>query len=161
MSDRTFELPNNRGALHFTPEVLEYMYVHAQTHWRHPEAGGQLFSTAPENREVIIDIATGPHQADRRKRHSFHPDNTTADQDREQLFSEGYCAVGLWHTHPEATPNPSREDRNTAFDYLAGFNGELEAFVLVTLGNTGSPLNMSVYLASTVPKQQWVKLLEM
>ncbi len=161
MSDRTFELPNSRGALHFTTEVLKHMYTHAQTRWCHKEAGGQLFSSAPEMKEVVIGVVTGPHRVDRRGRHSFHPDNKAADQDREQLFSEGYHAVGLWHTHPEATPHPSKTDRDTAFNYLEAFNGDLEGFLLVTLGNKGSPLNMSVCLASVIPKKQWIELHEL
>ena len=82
------------------------------------------------------------------------------NKDRENYFSLGYYAVGLWHTHPESIPTPSTKDRDTTHEYLKAFNGEMEGFLLVTIGNKGTPLNMSVCMASTDPKIIWVELKE-
>lgn len=161
MNERQFELPNNRGLICFSPEVLEHMYSYAQTRCYKTEAGGQIFSHAPENKEVSIHIATGPHSTDRRSRRGFYPDPRMTNKDRENYFSLGYYAVGLWHTHPESIPTPSTKDRDTTHEYLKAFNGEMEGFLLVTIGNKGTPLNMSVCMASTDPKIIWVELKEL
>ena len=160
MNERWFKLPNNRGVIRFNTESLQHMYSHAQTRWNKPEAGGQLFSKAPESSEVLICCVTGPHPTDRRSRCGFCPDVKMANTDRQNLFSLGYYAVGLWHTHPEHTPAPSIKDIRTTHEYLQAFNGEMEGFLLITIGNKGTPLNMSVCLATLTPQKSWVELNE-
>ncbi|MVF14468.1 hypothetical protein FT643_20225 [Ketobacter sp. MCCC 1A13808] len=158
MSERSFRLPGDRGIIQFSTEVLTHMYSHAQTNFWKTEAGGQLFSDTPESVTVYIDIATGPYPSDRRSRYGFHPDLNIANRDRKDNFLRGYHAVGLWHTHPESTPSPSGTDRQTACEYLRSFNGEMDGFLLVIIGNRGTPLNLCVWLASIDSSKPWIKL---
>lgn len=160
MVERSFRLPGNRGIILFCSEVLVHMYSYAQTNFWKFEAGGQLFSDAPESDVVRISLATGPYPSDKRSRHGFQPDIRIANIDRVKYFSRGFHAVGLWHTHPERKPSPSGLDRKTACEYLRAFDGEMDGFLLVIVGNSGDPLNICVWLASVDPNNSWVELVE-
>lgn len=160
MSSRTYVLPDNRGIVLFEDAVLLHMYRHAQTHLWNREAGGQLFSPAPHVSEVVISVATGPHRNDKQTRCQFVPDLSDSTLDREKQFAMGNHAVGLWHTHPEDNPEPSGLDCTTTRKYLDAFNGEMEGFLLVILGRSGNPFNMSVWIAFNKPAGSWIKLPE-
>lgn len=158
MTERNFRLPDDRGIIKFSTAVLTHMYSYAQNFFWKTEAGGQLFSKTPECDIVLIDLATGPYSSDRRSRCGFRPNLNIANRDREENFKRDYHAVGLWHTHPERNPSPSVIDRKTACEYLRAFDGEMDGFLLVILGNFGDPLNICVWLASTAPEKSWLKL---
>ena len=160
MVSRTFLLPDNRGEVVFVCDVLQHMYHHAQTRFWHKEAGGQLFSKVPHQSSVILSVATGPYPKDSRSRHNFIPDLPLATSDRHIQFKLGKHAVGLWHTHPEAFPSPSIQDYNTTREYLEAFNGMMDSFLLVILGNYGDPLNMVVWMATMKPIGAWNQLKE-
>lgn len=160
MTERSFRLPYNRGIIRFSAAVLTHMYSYAQNNFWKTEAGGQLFSKTPASDTVVIDLATGPYSSDRRSRCGFRPDLNAANRDREESFRLDYHAVGLWHTHPESIPTPSAADRTTACEYLRAFDGEMDGFLLVILGNRGSPLNICVWLASTDSDKPWLQLNE-
>lgn len=160
MSSRTFKLPANRGYLIFEDVVLQHMYRHVQTRLWDREAGGQLFSPAPHISKVVISVATGPHRRDKRTRYQFVPNLSSATRDRETQFAIGRHAVGLWHTHPEDNPEPSGLDCTTTREYLDAFNGEMEGFLLVILGRSGSPFNMAVWMVHNKPAGSWTQLIE-
>lgn len=160
MAERRFILPDGRGEILLESSVLAYIYRYAQTGFWHREAGGQLFSPTPEQATVRIELATGPFREDRRTRCGFLPNRQKATQDRHTQFALGRHAVGLWHTHPEAWPMPSEQDRETAQAYLEAFEGALEGFLLLILGNRGSPLNMTLWMAGIKAGQSWVQLAE-
>ncbi len=160
MLERRFLLPDGRGAIIFAPTVLEHMYQHAQAWFFQKEAGGQLFSANPHEDEVLVTLATGPYPEDRRSRHGFEANRRRANADAHQQFSVGQHVLGLWHTHPEARPIPSFQDRETANDFLCLNRKNLTGFLLVTLGNQGAPLHMSVYLADGLSQKNWVALEE-
>ena len=160
MTNRTFLLPDNRGHVLLIDKVLQHMYQHAQTRFWHQEAGGQLFSTTPHESSVVVSVASGPHSRDIRSRHHFVPDLSSATRIRQFHFNSGRHAVGLWHTHPEANPAPSNQDRNTTQEYLEAFNGMMDGFLLVILGNSGNPLNMVVWISTMKPIGSWIQLEE-
>lgn len=160
MSERRFQLPENKGIVVFSINVLRHIYAYAQTSLWDREAGGQLFSVTPEQALVPISLATGPYRQDRRTRWGFNPDICKATEDRSQLYSKGLHAVGLWHTHPEAQPTPSGCDRITTKEYLEAFKGDMEGFLLAILGNKGSPRNLTVWMAWTSPTKPWLQLPE-
>lgn len=160
MNNRQFYLPDGAGYVLFDEPVLTHMYGYAQKRWLDREAGGQLFSHTPHDSAVIITHATGPHRSDVRRRHAFIPDARRATADRHSHFAEGRYAVGLWHTHPEANPMPSVQDRVTAMGYLDAFEGAMTGFLLVILGNQGSPLHMALWLARADHRSNWLKLVE-
>jgi integrative and conjugative element protein (TIGR02256 family) len=160
MSERHFQLPEDRGIVVFSNEVLQHMYRYTQTSIWQREAGGQLFSRTPEQPWVRISSATGPYWQDRRTRCSFHPDVHKATEDRFQNFAKGLHAVGLWHTHPEAWPTPSDCDRITTQDYLRAFQGDMEGFLLAILGNQSNSPNLTVWMAWQNQNMPWLKLSE-
>lgn len=160
MADRTFLLPTREGSISFETPVLEHMYKFAQRRFYQPETGGQIFSPAPHHDVVTVTAATGPNPRDIRSRHTFIPDVHQATADRRDHFDAGRHAVGLWHTHPEANPVPSTRDHSTACEFLEGFGGRMNGFLLVIIGNQGSPLNMAVWLASSKSSDAWVRLNE-
>jgi len=160
MTSRTFLLPHNRGHIIFGDKVLKHMYQHAQRRVCHREAGGQLFSPGPHESLVVVSVASGPHSRDIRSRHNFVPDLPSANRDRQIQFNLGKHAIGLWHTHPESYPSPSSQDYNTTREYLDAFNGMMDGFLLVILGNCGNPLNMVVWMATKNQIGSWVRLEE-
>lgn len=157
---RRFELPFNRGVIAFSENALHHMYQHAQTNWFSKESGGQLFSSSPEGDFIDVNKATGPHFEDKRTRTRFNPCTKKANRDRIRLFQQGLHPIGLWHTHPEAIPMPSGYDRSTTFEYLEAFEGDMDGFLLVILGNTGNPLNITVWVALEGPKRGWYEVRE-
>ncbi|MCX8859961.1 MULTISPECIES: Mov34/MPN/PAD-1 family protein [Vibrio] len=160
MIDRYFSLPNSAGTLQFSGSVLEHIYSYAQIKRNDKEAGGQLFSMTPHKKLVVISLATGPNSNDTRSMTHFNPCLRQLNKDRERLFNDGFHAVGLWHTHPESTPNPSNEDRITTLKYLEAFNGDMSGFIQVIIGNNCSLESLCVWLASTDKNNRWVKLKE-
>lgn len=160
MNNRRFKLPSNRGEVVFSEKVLNHMYRHAQTSVWNKEAGGQLFSPNPASSNVIITVATGPHRQDRRTCSSFLPNIRMATNDRHQQFSNGLHVVGLWHTHPEAYPSPSYRDKVTTQQYLKALKGDMDAFLLIIVGNRGTPFNLTVSIASNGDAASWSQLPE-
>jgi len=160
MISRTFLLPDNKGQVVFVDKVLQHMYKHAQTRLWHREAGGQIFSSTPHESTVEVSVITGPHITDSRLRCHFVSDLSSATCDRHSQFSLGKHAVGLWHTHPEAKPFPSTQDYNTTRQYLEAFNGMMDGFLLVILGNTGNPPDMAVWMVTNKTFDSWLQLNE-
>lgn len=144
----------------FTTDALAHMYTHVQRRQWHKEAGGELFANDPDAAGLVVTAATGPNPRDLRSRHSWNPDTAAADQDRQQQFTFGRHAIGLWHTHPESSPSPSGRDQRTTDDYLDAFHRERTRYLIVTLGNSGYPPNMVVWAASRELRNTWAELVE-
>ncbi|RVU84684.1 hypothetical protein EOL70_10550 [Leucothrix sargassi] len=161
MNNRTFLLPDNRGEIILTGDVLSHINNFSQTSVFDKEAGGQLFSTTPNLSRVLISVATGPHKEDKRSRFSFNLDVTKAMQDRFSLFEKGLHPVGLWHTHPEKDPYPSKNDRLTTHNYLDAFQGDMQGFLSVIIGNKRHPPNLVIWCAWKNKKHHWCKLEEL
>lgn len=161
MYERSFLLPDNRGKVIFAVDVLQHMYAYAQTSFWSKEAGGQLFSDTPGLAEVNIALATGPYPQDKRSCWHFDLDVNRATNDRHNQFSLGLHPVGLWHTHSEAKPTPSTSDRITTQQYLEAFQGAMDSFLLVIIGNKGSPINLAVWIATIDKGKSWLKLNEL
>jgi len=141
--------------------VLETLYAHAQRGPRQTEAGGELFSPDPGSAGIVVTAATGPSRKDKRSRWAFDPDIEEAGRNREQAFQKGLHAVGLWHTHPEPQPHPSLLDRKTTLQYLRGFGGDRQRYLLVTIGNSGDIPKIVVFAAEGDSQSQWVQWTEM
>ncbi|WP_423680480.1 Mov34/MPN/PAD-1 family protein [Undibacterium sp. WLHG33] len=160
MPSRIFNMPDGSGLLVFTETVLEHMYHFAQVGWLHREAGGQLFCAEPHLTDILIDAVTGPNSKDMRRRCAFIPNVAQANVDRHHQFAAGRHAVGLWHTHPERFPTPSLQDLQTAREYLDAFTLKMDGFLLVVLGNYGSPLEIAVWLVHNKYSRTGVRLTE-
>lgn len=158
MDKVVFLLPSGRGRITLTQPVLAHIYRHAQLRFWQSEAGGQLFSANPHEYDVIVDTVTGPHPEDRRSRHGWIPDPGAANQDRDRMYQAERYPVGLWHSHPEAIPSPSGTDKQTAFEFLRTLDQAMTGFLLLTLGNTGDPPAVSMWLASSSERIEWQAL---
>jgi proteasome lid subunit RPN8/RPN11 len=157
MSNRTFFCPSFRRYVLLTASALDHMYARTQRRFWQSEAGGEIYTPDPDSHGLIITAATGPNPSDRRGRHYFNPDAVAATQDRERLFCLGLHAVGLWHTHPEASPTPSRLDHSTTEEYLEAFRGERDYYLMVILGNHRSPPNVAVWSIGRGVRSQWAE----
>lgn len=160
MSNRIFFYPDFRRYVLFTTDALDHMYAHSQRRLWHKEAGGEIYSVDSDAHGLIITTATGPNSGDHRGRHSFNPDIEATTRHRELQFAQGRHAVGLWHTHPEANPSPSGQDRRTTEEYLDAFQNDRERYLMVILGNRGDTPNLTVWSAEKNVRSRWIELNE-
>lgn len=160
MNSRSFFLPDKSGYVIFEPTVLGHMYAHVQRRFYQKEAGGQIFSETPHDSAVVVKGISGPNSRDKRQRHGYVPDAAQATADRLLQLQQGRYPVGLWHTHPEAYPEPSGLDQLTTREWLSDFQGSMHGFLLVILGNVEVPPNMTVWLARTAAREDWIRLEE-
>lgn len=157
VSNRIFFYPDFRRYVLFTADVLDRMYAYTQQRFWQKEAGGEIYTPAPGVQGLVITAATGPNPGDHRSRHSFNPDIEATTRDRNRLFGLGLHAVGLWHTHPEVFPTPSKQDHHTAKEYLDGFLGDRDCYLMVILGNRGIPPRMAVWSTGSNSWNYWVE----
>jgi integrative and conjugative element protein (TIGR02256 family) len=160
VNNRLFFFPCYERYVLFTSAALVHMYRHVQKRIWDREAGGEIYAVDPDGHGLIVTTATGPNRKDSRTRCSFNPDIKAAEQDRERQFALGMHTVGLWHTHPEANPSPSSQDRQTAEEYLSAFQGGRRCYLLVIVGNYGNPPKIKVWAASHGAREMWFELIE-
>lgn len=158
--NRIFFYPGNDRYVLFTEPALSHMYSHTQRRLWNKEAGGELFSFDPNSCGLIISTANGPNKTDFRNRHAWNPDINALFKDRHTEFEQNKHAVGLWHTHPEKSPTPSRLDRETTYEYLSSFQGERLYYLMVIIGNQGSIPAMAVWSANSEKRGNWIQLNE-
>lgn len=158
--NRLFFFPDFHRYVLLETEVLQALYAHAQQFPGSKEAGGELYTADPHSPGLVIRTASGPNPSDHRSRHRFNPDLASAARDRDEQFRRGLHAVGLWHTHPESQPRPSRLDREATLAYLRGFNGDRARYLMVIMGNAGDPPEVVVCSAEANSECQWIELCE-
>lgn len=147
MTCRTFFSPDMERYVLFTESALQNIYSHAQRNWTQKEAGGEIYSPAPNSTRLVVDTVAGPHLQDQRSRHSYNPDLVATDKARKEEYMRGRHAIGLWHTHPERNPNPSGTDRRTTEQYLQAFKKERDRYLSIIIGNRGEIPAMTVWSA--------------
>ncbi len=126
----------NFGVLKFDDSALEILESYRQLQPDSKEAGGILLGRHLKNeRDLIVDEATAPQPGDRRSRFNFF--RSFAHQNialKRWVDAQQTCAyIGLWHTHPEPDPTPSRTDLRDWQRALKkhSFHGENLYFVIV------------------------------
>ena len=129
----------------FTGTVLRHMEKYQQKWWNWTEAGGELFSPQPDADGMTVTAIAGPSDQDLRRRYRFRQDVSAADIERERHAEQGLHAVGLWHTHPEKEPIPSKQDRETTEKYWSYFEGDRKRYFLIVVGYGCLPVPMSVW----------------
>ena len=155
---RVFFYPDYTRYILFTDQALFHMYAHAQRGRWQKEAGGEMFSSEPHSRGLVVNTATGPNPSDYRRRCAWNPDVRQSDRNRQVEFAQSRHVVGLWHTHPEPSPSPSGRDQSTTWEYLDSFKGDLSRYLMVIIGNRGSIPEMAVWVASHQPMREWTQL---
>lgn len=136
MSDqKIFLLPNN-VKVEFSANVILHFIRNAQLpkNKKNVEVGGQLFSLNPHESHIIIDTATGPYASDKSSKYFWKPDAKQMSSDRKNLFCKSLYVVGLWHTHPEAYPQSSAQDKITSLKHLNLLDKTYQGFLLITVG---------------------------
>jgi len=138
-----------------TAPVLEHFDTWRQLGPKMPEAGGQLFG-APDGSNIIVDASTGPRRSDQRGRFFFVADRLSERKEIKGMHRAGLHYFGDWHTHPELAPSPSGTDLSTMADLFARSKHELNAFLMIIVGNAKFPdgLHVSLHEANL-----WTKLL--
>lgn len=105
---------SQNGIIEVSEAALAHFERHRQLDFSSPEAGGILlgrFIAGTAN--VVIDVAAGPSQQDKRTRFSFFRAKRPAQQRVTEAWhgSDGTSNyLGEWHTHPEDEPSPSSTD---------------------------------------------------
>ena len=81
---------------------------------------------------------------DRRGRMFFHPDRKTEQAEIVALYASGLHYIGDWHTHPTQYPMPSKVDIRNIEESVTQSTHQLNAFVLVIVGNATPPEGLYV-----------------
>lgn len=125
-----------------TSTAIAGMKGHVQHSASAPEAGGVLMGRhLIETDDVVVDEVTTPQEKDRRKRFSFFRSTQHSDVAMEKWKkSQGKVAyLGLWHTHPEKRPSPSKLDMEDWANAIRKdtFQGDHLFFIIVGIAEIG------------------------
>lgn len=94
--------------------ALKQMQAFAQHRSEDQEAGGVLLGRhLLDSRDVVVDEVSTPQSSDRRSRYGFFRSSMHEQLARKRWLEESSTSayLGLWHTHPEQDPMPSRVDQ--------------------------------------------------
>lgn len=141
----TYQLPGARWRVQFSTSALHTLRSHIQRKSWSRESVGQLYSRDLIADCIVVEEATvlTPTWA-AWARVQFDPIRAAAE--REKKFMDGLHCVGLWHTHPEALPNPSFEDRTLAREHALAAAGQLAGLVFVIVGTLPMPAGLRVWV---------------
>lgn len=140
-----FQLEGARWQMDFTRDVEHTMLNYAQTGRNSRESVGQLYTRDLTKPFVLIEYASQlrPTMAIW-SRVRFDPQKALVE--RQTLFKEGLHCVGMWHTHPEPCPTPSREDRQLSHNYALAASAHLRGIVFVIVGTLPHPHGFRVWV---------------
>ena len=131
--------------LTFEPSVTSYMYGFMQNKARKPEAGGQLFGNIDGNK-VVVKVATGPYQRDKRSRNSYESCPISAQESIVNQLNAGLEYLGEWHTHPEANPQASSLDIKAMKSIFAKSKLRTNGLLLAIAGNSPKKFIINTWL---------------
>ncbi|MFC3631825.1 Mov34/MPN/PAD-1 family protein [Paracoccus angustae] len=129
----------------FTRDVIAYIERHRQLRFWQAEAGGLLFARLSD-RDVVVEVATGPRETDRRTRFTYCPDRVAEQREINEMHLRGLMFVGTWHSHPEPVPTPSAIDLHSLAESYILSRHHLNAFVLAIIGQRPVPIGLHVVL---------------
>ncbi|MBY5705803.1 hypothetical protein HFO38_24320 [Rhizobium leguminosarum] len=120
------------------PEAISTMLRHRQRRFYSQESGGQMFAKLSPN-HWRIEVATGPRRGDRRGRFHFWPDRRAEQDEINRFYDQGLEFVGDWHSHPEDTPRPSRNDIHSMDNIVRESVHSLPGILMVIVGRNDPP----------------------
>ena len=103
----------NGKEIFISSSVISLIETFKQYDSRKNESGGVLVGQIKDNKVYILKISI-PNKFDRASRYRFECTKDAAQiiMDYEFYNSGGKSIyIGEWHTHPEETPQPSRDDK--------------------------------------------------
>lgn len=120
----------------FVEEVVKQFHTHAQRSWWQTEAGGALLGRhLLDSEHIVVDEITTPQKKDKRGRFSFFrsEQHNVIARSRWTAHHSTMAYLGLWHTHPERSPTPSRIDQQDWANAVAKdiFEGDRLFFPIV------------------------------
>lgn len=144
-STLVYQLSGARWQLQFGENVLRTLRSHVQHKSSSRESVGQLYSRNLTSDCIVVEEATvlTPTWA-AWTRVQFDP--RRAATEREEKFKNGLHCLGLWHTHPEALPTPSAEDKALAREHALSAKGQLTGLVFAIVGTRSMPAGLRVWI---------------
>lgn len=141
----SLRLPQANWSLEFSSGTLQTFDKHVQRRAWSKETVGQLFTRSLVSDCIVIEMATvlKPTWA-AWARVQFDTNRVMAE--REAMFEQGLHCVGLWHTHPEPVPHPSREDRQLAREHALAAQPQLAGLVFAIVGTKMLPQGLRVWV---------------
>lgn len=124
------------GRVRVSGKLIHELSSYKQNNSSQPESGGVLLGRhLNSNGALLIDGFTPPQASDRQGRCSFYR-SAAHDKLAKQAWkdTDGHQTyVGLWHTHPEAKPTPSKIDTQDWSKALvsSSFEGSFLFFFIV------------------------------
>lgn len=133
-----FVIPGASWSIRVSAGAVALMNGHRQRRWHQRETVGQLFSSDLTAATICITEATVLTRV-KSSRASVTFDPEEADEQRAVKLQEGLYCVGLWHTHPEANPRPSRTDEQLASDHAVVARCVLNGLCFIIVGTAEPP----------------------
>lgn len=132
------QIPSANWRLALTEHVVAFLETRAQRRWWDRESVGQLYTRDLTVDAVEIGLATRlPTRWASWSGVRFNPE--VALKEREELFTQGWHCIGLWHSHPEERPEPSPTDSVLAADHADAAKINLRGIVFVIVGTALFP----------------------
>ncbi|MFM0619777.1 Mov34/MPN/PAD-1 family protein [Paraburkholderia nemoris] len=140
-----YRLPGAGWSLQFSEAALQTLLGHVQRSRVSKESVGQLFTRDLTVSPIVVELATvlTPTLATR-TRVTFDTDGAMTE--REAFFERGLHCIGLWHTHPEASPTPSIDDRLLARQHAVAARPQLAGLVFAIVGTAPPPAGLRVWV---------------
>jgi proteasome lid subunit RPN8/RPN11 len=141
MNDRVsqkFSIPGAAWQLSIEGAALELLSKRAQRRWYQRETVGQLFTRDLTQPVIGISEATvlRPTWA---SWSGVKFDVAEAMEQRERMLERNFFCVGIWHTHPEASCEPSPTDSRLAADHARAARPVLNGLVFAIVSNKDVP----------------------
>jgi len=133
-----FRIPGACWTVRFSDAAATVMNGHQQRRWHQKETVGQLFSPDLTASMLYISEATVLTRT-KSSRASVTIDPEEAQEQRISKLQDRLYCVGLWHTHPEATPRPSKIDERLAADHAVVAQSVLNGLCFLIVGTAIPP----------------------
>lgn len=130
---------NGYGLIRISGELLEKLFSFRQLDEQTPESGGVLIGKHLNSGGILlIDQLTPPQESDKQGRCEFYR-STVHNKLVNYIWQKSNkhsTYVGLWHSHPETTPNYSLVDKKDWQNALIQSNYEGNKLFFAIVGQT-------------------------
>nr|MBA5584850.1 ribosomal-processing cysteine protease Prp [Anaerobacillus isosaccharinicus] len=122
----------------FTKEVVKTFVSYKQIKKNQHESGGILLGKVYKDL-VLVDTVSEPSREDKSGRYYFFRNVKKAQKIIEDAWNNSQgerIYLGEWHTHPEAMPTPSIDDRKLLSNMLKDTRMEIEFLLMTIIGQS-------------------------